>query len=62
VFGATVVLNVPLNDQLARAAADAPSLGAAWASYEPPWTRWNHVRMVSSIGATLTWVVAALHR
>ncbi|HET9035963.1 MAG TPA: anthrone oxygenase family protein [Myxococcaceae bacterium] len=62
VFGVTAVLNVPLNDQLARAAADAPSLGAAWASYEPPWTRWNHVRTVASIGATLTWVVAALHR
>jgi len=62
VFGVTVFFNVPLNEQLARSAADAPGLGATWASYEPPWTRWNHVRTVASIGATLAWVMAALHR
>ena len=62
VFGVTAAFNVPLNEQLARPAAEAPGVGAAWASYEPSWTRWNHVRTVASIGATLAWVVAALHR
>ena len=46
-FLCTVFFNVPLNNQLAREADD--SAGIYWAQYIGQWTRWNHVRAVSSL-------------
>ena len=44
-FAVTIVVNVPMNDALARvdprAIADA---AAAWRDYAGPWTAWNHLR------------------
>ncbi len=44
-FLVTVVVNVPMNDALAR--IDPRTIGdpgAVWRDYVGPWTRWNHVR------------------
>ena len=46
--GVTMVLNVPLNNALARAAADDEG---AWARYRGPWTAWNTVRLAGSLAA-----------
>jgi uncharacterized membrane protein len=56
-FGVTMIWNVPLNDALA-AAQDKPDAGAAWTRYRQQWTRWNHVRTVTSIGASALFVAA----
>jgi uncharacterized membrane protein len=59
VIGVTAVANVPLNNALA---AISPLVGEAspfWATYVQRWTRWNHVRTVSSLAAAATFVLAA---
>jgi uncharacterized membrane protein len=63
-FLLTVVANVPLNEELARVAADASAseLASARAAYEGPWNFWNGVRTVFSILAFLTLVGACLLR
>jgi uncharacterized membrane protein len=63
-FLLTVVVNVPMNQELARVVADASAgeLGRARAAYEGPWNFWNGVRMVFSILAFLTLVGACLLR
>ena len=62
-FLLTVVVNVPLNEELARVAdASAGELARARAAYEGPWNFWNGVRMVFSILAFLTLVGACLLR
>jgi uncharacterized membrane protein len=61
-FMLTVFVNVPLNEELARVAADAPAgePASARAAYEGPWNFWNGVRAVSSILAFLALVGACL--
>jgi uncharacterized membrane protein len=61
-FLLTVFVNVPLNEELARVAADASAgeLARARTTYEGPWNLWNDVRTVFSILAFLALVVACL--
>jgi uncharacterized membrane protein len=63
-FLLTVFVNVPLNEQLARVAADASpgELARARAGYEDPWNFWNGVRAVFSSLAFLALVCACLLR
>ncbi len=63
-FLLTVVVNVPLNEELARVVGDAPAgeLARARVAYEGPWNFWNGVRTVFSILAFLTLVGACLLR
>ena len=63
-FLLTVFVNVPLNEQLARVAANAsPSeLAGARAAYEGPWNFWNGVRAVLSSLAFIALVGACLLR
>src|SRR5215207_7209183 len=63
-FVLTVFVNVPLNEQLARVAADASAgeLARARAGYEDPWNFWNGVRTVFSSLAFLALVCACLLR
>ncbi len=49
-FGCTVACNVPLNHRLAGR-RDGNGEGIAWAEYLQRWTRWNHLRSVSSLAA-----------
>jgi uncharacterized membrane protein len=63
-FLLTVFVNVPLNEELARVAADASAgeLASARADYEGPWNFWNGVRTVFSLLAFVTLVAACLLR
>jgi uncharacterized membrane protein len=57
----TIVLNVPLNDELAAAGEPDPAadLPAARERFEARWARWNVVRAVASTAAfgCLTWAL-----
>jgi uncharacterized membrane protein len=63
-FLLTVFVNVPLNEELARVAADASpdELSGARAAYEEPWNFWNGVRTVFSSLAFLALIGACLLR
>jgi uncharacterized membrane protein len=63
-FLLTVFVNVPLNEELARVAADASAaeLARARAAYEGPWDFWNGVRTVFSSLAFVALVGACLLR
>jgi uncharacterized membrane protein len=59
-FGVTMVFNVPLNNQLA---ATPPAEGGVfWQSYLQTWTRWNTVRTVASVLASVVFVAVALRQ
>ncbi|ANM30933.1 hypothetical protein ABI59_17150 [Acidobacteria bacterium Mor1] len=54
----TIAGNVPLNERLARADADAPATEALWALYLRRWTHWNHLRTAASFLAAAAFVYA----
>lgn len=58
VFGVTAVANVPRNEALLRIGAGSPEASAYWRTYVSEWTMWNHVRMVASTGAAVSYVLA----
>jgi uncharacterized membrane protein len=59
VVGVTAGANVPRNERLAAAPGDDSSaLAAAWQSFRPGWTAWNHVRALASAAACLALVLA----
>lgn len=47
-IGVTMILNVPLNDQLAVMDANAAASADVWIAYVRDWTLWNHVRTVAA--------------
>jgi uncharacterized membrane protein len=59
-FGATIVLNVPLNNQLASI-ADPTEAIAFWPQYLKAWTTWNHLRTVAAVFSAVL-LTAALCR
>jgi len=61
-FGVTLVGNVPLNNRLERAVDDSPQGAALWAYYLRVWTRWNHVRTLSCVGAFVLLIGALVER
>jgi uncharacterized membrane protein len=63
-FLITVVVNVPLNEELARVVGDTPAgeLARARVAYEGPWNFWNGVRTVFSFLAFVALVGACLLR
>jgi uncharacterized membrane protein len=48
-FVCTLVFNVPLNNRLAGVNPDSADTGQVWSHYLVTWTRWNHIRTVSSL-------------
>ncbi|UTW04798.1 DUF1772 domain-containing protein [Amphritea atlantica] len=52
----TIVFNVPLNNQLRDMATDNSS--QVWQHYLIYWTRWNHIRTLSSLTACLLYLLA----
>ncbi|KAA0013007.1 DUF1772 domain-containing protein [Billgrantia pellis] len=58
-FGVTLALNVPLNNELARAAVTGDAT-AVWPRYLKHWTLWNHVRTVASTVACSCFIAALL--
>ena len=63
-FLVTALANVPLNEELALVATDAPAdeLARARAAYEGPWNFWNGVRTLFSVAAFLALIAACLLR
>lgn len=56
-LGVTMIRNVPLNDTLAKVSPSANDMEAQWRAYRGPWTRWNHVRTVACLLATVAFVI-----
>lgn len=48
-FVCTVVFNVPLNNLLASVEPDSNNSQQVWSHYLKTWTKWNHLRAVSSV-------------
>jgi len=59
-IGLTVVYHVPHNDALALLDPNGPGAAAEWHDYLVGWTRWNHVRTLSSLGAAAAFTAALL--
>lgn len=56
VFVVTATGNVPMNKRLDKLDPDDPDAAAYWTRYLVVWTRWNHVRVLASIGSALLFV------
>lgn len=52
----TVLFNVPLNNRLLKASFE--NQPGVWRNYVIEWTRWNHVRSISSLLAFILYVLA----
>jgi uncharacterized membrane protein len=50
-FLATMRLNVPMNERLARIDAGSPEAAEYWPTYVRDWTNWNHVRTAASLAS-----------
>jgi uncharacterized membrane protein len=61
-FVVTMVCNVPLNNALVAADPSAAEGAAAWARYLRNWTRWNHVRTIASLAASVLFTIALAAR
>lgn len=65
-FGVTVVINVPLNNQLENDGDPDPESDTAersrgrWGAFAVPWTRWNSVRSVACVVGLLAQVGALI--
>lgn len=61
-FLVTMALNVPLNEQLARAGHpdQIGDLAAVRTSFEGPWVRWNLLRTAFTTGSLIALVIALL--
>jgi uncharacterized membrane protein len=57
-FGVTMRFNVPRNNALAAVRPDSDEGARLWAGYLVVWTRWNHVRVVASLGAAAAFTAA----
>lgn len=55
----TIARNVPLNDRLEAVDPAGPDADAMWDVYLSDWVRWNHVRSVATLVATIAWILAA---
>lgn len=54
----TIAFNVPRNDALAALSANASEAAGLWSRFLAEWTRWNHVRTVAGIAATVLLVTS----
>jgi uncharacterized membrane protein len=57
-FGVTLLGNVPLNNALAKVAAESAEGRAVWARYLQDWVRWNHVRTIAALLAGAAFILA----
>ncbi|MGF1468530.1 MAG: DUF1772 domain-containing protein [Sandaracinaceae bacterium] len=58
-FACTAAFNVPLNNALDAVDPTTPEAASLWARYLRDWTRWNHVRTVSSLSSCALFLWAA---
>jgi len=55
----TLAGNVPLNDALARRDANMVDAQTAWRAYARPWLRFNHLRSLAAVAASVLFALAA---
>lgn len=56
VFVVTAAGNVPMNKRLNELDPDETDAAAYWNRYLVAWTRWNHLRVLASVGSALLFV------
>ncbi|MDV3001130.1 MAG: hypothetical protein N5P05_002736 [Chroococcopsis gigantea SAG 12.99] len=54
----TIAFNVPLNDTLAVVNPETESGRELWTKYLVDWTKWNHVRTISSLLASILFTLS----
>lgn len=59
-FLVTIVFNVPLNEALAKAAADSAEGADLWKNYLINWTFWNHIRTIAAL-ASMIFIIFAVY-
>ena len=52
-FVCTVVINVPLNNSLARQDPESADAHRVWSRYLVTWTNWNHLRTISALVSSI---------
>ena len=57
----TIVFNVPRNNALAGVQATSDDGARVWADYLVTWTRWNHVRTVTTLAAAAALTLTLLN-
>jgi len=57
-FVTTVLVNVPLNNKLGDADAYSAHGAEIWDDYLQRWTRWNHVRTITSLVSSILFFIA----
>jgi len=57
-FGITIVFNVPLNNQLAKATPNSPDAADLWTRYLNTWTAWNTARTAAALAACTVLIMA----
>jgi uncharacterized membrane protein len=55
-FLCTAVFNVPLNNELAQITPDSPNAYQIWNDYLKNWTKWNHLRTLSSLLSSILYI------
>jgi uncharacterized membrane protein len=58
----TMVCNVPLNNKLARVKPESDEGAMLWQRYLADWTAWNHVRMIASLAASASFIMALVRQ
>jgi len=59
-FPVTMMRNVPLNNELARAAPDTKDGRDVWNRFQASWAMWNHIRTVTSLLSCAAFVMALI--
>ncbi len=59
-FLVTMICNVPLNNELARASATELDGHDVWVRYLDRWTKWNHLRTVFAVISTLLFALGLM--
>jgi uncharacterized membrane protein len=57
-IGLTIAYHVPMNDALAGLDPHSADAASRWQDYLAGWTRWNHVRTGSALGAAAAFTAA----
>lgn len=55
-FICTAIINVPLNERLRLSQNSTSTSDEEWSHYIKYWTRWNHVRTISSLIACVMYI------
>lgn len=61
-IGVTLLRNVPLNGKLAIVNPQSEAGLKIWNDFVPAWSLWNHVRIVSALGAAVLFTLALIRQ